>query len=352
MTKAGVKQLLKFGVSLLLLFFTLRLIDWRGSLELSGRANPALLGAAVGLLLAERILSVVKWLLLLRVKGASTTFGRLLVINFIGGFWGLVLPSSVSADIVRGYYLSKNTANVAVAVTSLVVDRLLGALSLIFLGCLSAWMVGDTFGLAHARALAAGVVAACALATALLFHNGFIRWVDERIIRRAAAGKISAAAQPARLQRYAQHCGQAVATLQRCGRARELLAAFFAYRQYPRTLFASFLLTLFVQMLRVLVFYAVALSFGVQVRVTYYFIFVPLIMLLIILPISINGIGVREGSFVAFFKLLGVPSAEAFIVSFAVSVLTTLITALGGIFYMFDKSAAKPMTTRSEHQCV
>ena len=39
MTKAGIKQLLKFGVSFLLLFFTLRLIDWRGSLEMIGRAN-------------------------------------------------------------------------------------------------------------------------------------------------------------------------------------------------------------------------------------------------------------------------------------------------------------------------
>lgn len=323
-TKAGLKQLLKFGVSLLLLLFTLRLIDWRGSLELAESARPALMVVAILLLLAERILSVVKWLLLLRIKGAAITFWRLLVINFIGGFWGLVLPSSVSADIVRGYYLSKSTANVSLAVTSMLLDRLMGALSLIFLGCISAGMVGDTFGLSHARGIAAAVAATCALFIALLFHNGFIHWVNTCIIQRVAAGKIA-------------------------GIARQWLAACFEYRQYPATLFASFLLTLFVQMMRVLVFYVVALSFGVAVSAIYYFIFVPLIMLLIMLPVSINGIGIREGSFVAFFKLLGVPSSEAFIISFAVSVLTTLITAFGGIIYMFDRSAAKPMTTHSEH---
>jgi hypothetical protein len=102
------------------------------------------------------------------------------------------------------------------------------------------------------------------------------------------------------------------------------------------------LLTGFVQMLRILVFYAVAVSFGVHVSVTYYFIFVPLIMLLIILPVSINGIGVREGSFVVFFARVGVPPAQAFIISFVVSVLTTLMTAVGGIVYMFDKSAMAP----------
>jgi len=323
MTKAGIKQLLKFGVSLLLLFFTLRLIDWRGSLELAGRANMGLLAVAVGLLLAERIFSVIKWLMLLRVKGSHITFWRLLVINYIGGFWGLVLPSSVSADIVRVYYLSKSTANVSLAVTSMLVDRLMGALSLVLLGCISAWMVGDTFGLAHARLIAASVAVACALGIALLYHNGFIRWVDRRIIRHVARWKVI---RP----------------------VRQWIASCFEYRQYPNTLVASFLLTVFVQMLRVMVFYAVAVSFGIRVPVTYYFIIVPLIMLLIMLPVSINGIGVREGSFVAFFALVGVPSSQAFIISFVVSVLTTLMTTLGGVVYMFDKSAIKPMAAIPE----
>ncbi|MBU1733682.1 MAG: flippase-like domain-containing protein [Verrucomicrobia bacterium] len=319
MTKAGIKQLLKFGVSLLLLFFTLRLIDWRGSLELAGRANLGLMAVAVGLLLTERILSTSKWLLLLRAKGSPITFWRLLVINYIGGFWGLVLPSSVSADIVRGYYLSKSTANVSLAVTSMVIDRLMGALSLVLLGCVSAWMVGDTFGLANARLIAAAVAVVCTLGIALLFHNKFIHWVDRRIIKRVADRKIIH-----QVRRWIVSCLQ--------------------YRQYPQTLVASFLLTGFVQILRILVFYAVAVGFGIHVPVTYYFIFVPLMMLLIILPISINGIGVREGSFVAFFALVGVPSSQAFIVSFVVSVLTTLMTAFGGVVYMFDKNAIKPMT--------
>ena len=326
MTKAGIKQLLKFGVSLLLLFFTLRLIDWRGSLELAGRANPGLLTVAVGLLLAERILSVSKWLLLLRAKGSPITFWRLLVINYIGGFWGLILPSSVSADIVRGYYLSKSTSNVSLAVTSMVIDRLMGALSLVLLGCVSAWMVGDTFGLANARLIAAGVAVVCALGIALLFHNDFMHGVDRRIIQRVADRKIIR-----QVRRWIVSCLQ--------------------YRQYPQTLIMSFLLTMFVQMLRILVFYAVAVSFGVHVSVTYYFIFVPLIMLLIMLP-SINGIGVREVSFMAFFARAGIPSApsseQAFIISFVVSELTTLMTAVGGVVYMFDKSVIKPMAVNPE----
>jgi uncharacterized membrane protein YbhN (UPF0104 family) len=205
----------------------------------------------------------------------------------------------------------------------MVIDRLMGMLSLVLLGCVSAWMVGNTFGLMHARLIAAGVVMVCVLGIALLFHNDFIHWVDRRIIQRVADRKIIH-----HVRRWIVSCLQ--------------------YRQYPQTLVASFLLTGFVQMLRVLVFYVVAIGFGVHVSVVYYFIFVPLIMLLIMLPVSINGIGVREGSFVAFFALVGVPSAQAFIISFVVSVLTTLMTAVGGVVYMFDKSAIKPMAVNPE----
>ncbi len=316
MTKAGIKQALKIGVSLALLVFTLRWINWDACRDLVGRAEPAWLLAAAGLLLIERLLSVFKWLVLLRTQGAAITFWRLLVINYVGGFWGLVLPSSVSADIVRGYYLSKTTASVSLAVTSMLVDRLMGALSLVALGCISAWLVGDTFGLPHARLLATAVALACALAVALLFRDRVLRAAD-----RALVGRLT--------------CWRPLQPL-RCW-----LVSCFAYRRHPRALALALLLTVLVQMLRVLVFYAVARGFGVAVAASYYFIFVPLIMLLIMLPISINGIGVREGSFVAFFRLVNVPSTEAFVISFAVSVLTTLMTAVGGLVYILDKSVVR-----------
>ncbi len=309
-------QMVKIAVSLLLLVSILRLIDWRESLALVRGANPARLaagaGAAVGLLLAERALSVAKWLLLLRARGARITFWRLLVINFIGGFWGLVLPSSISADIIRGVYLSKSTANVSLSVTSMLVDRLMGAVSLVVLGCASAWMVGDACGLAHVRLITAALAAGSLLGLALLFHRGFIAWVDRQTLARMAG------------RRFIRP-------------VRQWLASCFEFRRYPGVLAASLVLTLLVQMLRVLVFYAVAAGFGVAAPALAYFIIVPLIMLLIMLPISVNGIGVREGSFVAFFRLMGVPPAESFAISFGVSVLTTLITALGGIFYMADR---------------
>ncbi len=312
MSKSAVIQTIKICISLFLLFFTLQMIDWQNSLALACRAKACWIFTAAGLLMLERILSVAKWLLLLKSKGATVTFWRLFVINYIGGFWGLVLPSSVSADIARGYYLSKTTANASLAVSSMLVDRLMGALSLVGLGCLSALIAGDTFGLTHTRWLACALLALCTAGAALLLHRHFPSWMDRRLSERLKRIRIFAL-------------------------ARHWVASCFTYRHYPRILAWSLVLSALVQIMRVLVFYAVALAFDVHVPVGYYFIFIPLIMLLIMLPISINGIGVREGAFTGFFALVGVPAPEAFVISFAVSVLTTLMTAAGGLFYMLDR---------------
>ena len=121
--------------------------------------------------------------------------------------------------------------------------------------------------------------------------------------------------------------------------ARKWLISCLEYRKYPGLLAQAFLLSLAVQMARVFVFYVVALGFNLHAPLMYYIVFIPLIMVLIMLPVSISGVGVREASFVGLFSLAGMPESGAFAISFAVSVLTILATAVGGLIYMFDASS-------------
>lgn len=322
LSRQRIKPLLKIAISLALLAYTLHLVDWRGGLQLVPRANPALLVLAVALLTLERVVSVAKWLLLLRVKEAAVSFWRLFIINYVGGFWGLILPSSVSADIVRGYYLARTPAGLSLTVASMLVDRMLAGLALVTMAGISAWLAGDRFGFVHHRVWIAAGIAACALAAALLFQPASLRWIDQRIF---------------------QHLSRWLATRRAWDlsqRLRAWIVSCLEYRRYPGRLILAFLLSVLVQVIRVLIFYTVAEGFGVRAPALYYFLFIPLIMVLIMLPVSFNGIGIREGSFVAFFAMVGVSSADAFVVSFTVSLLTTLTTALGGLIYLLDKGPA------------
>lgn len=307
-----IKQVLKIAVSFCLLAYLATAVDWRQCLQLARRADFLMMALAVALLTLERILSVVKWRLFLSVKGSTITFWRLFIINYVGGFWGLVLPSSVSADIVRGFYLSKATANLNLTVISMAADRFISGVSLVCLACLGGWFAGSRPGLEHLRAIAALMAAVTALGVGLLFYKPFLRWLDRRLVKKFSDWFL-------------------------IKKIREWLVACLEYQQYPGLLLQAFFYSLAVQVVRVLIFYVVALGFGLHAPLLYYVVFIPLIMVLIMLPISLNGIGVREVSFVSFFSLAGLPESAAFVISFAVSILTTLTTAVGGIIYMFDK---------------
>lgn len=312
-----IKQSLKVAISLLLLGWLVKAIDWRNCFQIAVRADLMMILLAVVMLTLERVLSVVKWRLFLTVKGSNISFWRLFIINYVGGFWGLILPSSVSADIVRGFYLSRATADLKLTVTSMAVDRFISGISLVVIACLGGWFAGYHPGLERLRILTLSVAVVMIIAVAILFQRSFLRWLDERIIQKFSGWKIVRV-------------------------ARTWITACLEYRQYPGLLAGAFLLSLSVQVMRVLVFYVVALGFDMHAPLMYYLIFIPLIMVLIMLPVSLNGIGVREVSFVGFFSMAGMPESGAFVVSFAVSVLTTLTTAVGGLIYMFDRNPPVP----------
>ena len=311
-----IRQSLKIVISLLLLGWLVATIDWRGCIPIAARADLGMMALAVVLLTLERVLSVAKWLLFLKIKGSGVSFWRLFIINYVGGFWGLILPSSVSADIVRGYYLSRATADLKLTVTSMAADRFIAGVSLVCVAFVGGWFAGRHPGLEHLRTLTIILAAVTAAALAVLFNSAFLRWLDRNLFARLNAWRLVQV-------------------------ARQWMASCLEYRQHPLLLLEAFALSIAVQAARVLIFYVVALGFDLHAPLMYYAIFIPLIMVLIMLPISLNGIGVREVSFVGFFAMAGMPESGAFVVSFTVSVLTTLTTALGGIIYMFDRNPAR-----------
>ncbi len=233
----------------------------------------------------------------------------------MGGFWGLILPSSVSADIVRGYYLARTPTGLARTVSSMVVDRIMSGLALMVLAGLSAWVAGDRFGWVHHRALLVAAVVVGLLLVGWLGRAATRRWIDQRLVQPLTRWRLNE-----RIQAGVRAC--------------------LEYRQYPGRLAWSFGLSILMQVIRVLIFYGVAESFQVHIPILYYFMFIPLIMVLVMLPVAFSGLGVREGSFVAFFVMVGVSAADAFVISFTVSLLTILTTAVGGIIYLCDKAPA------------
>jgi uncharacterized membrane protein YbhN (UPF0104 family) len=111
----------------------------------------------------------------------------------------------------------------------------------------------------------------------------------------------------------------------------ELALRFGAYRSRGR-LFAGLLaMATVIQVLRVGVHVLVARALGVTLPLTYFFLFVPLLAVIVSLPISLNGIGVREGAGMVLFGLVGVERSRAFSLQFTTYLVAVAVSLLGAL---------------------
>ncbi len=84
--------------------------------------------------------------------------------------------------------------------------------------------------------------------------------------------------------------------------------------------------------------YLISRAYGLDINFFHYLVFMPLILLLLFLPISFNGVGIREVSFVFFFGLLGVSPEQAFLLSFTPYLLSLITSFIGGVLFLKRKN--------------
>ena len=275
-------------------------IDMAAAVSAVARVSRPHLFLVLALVAVDRTVMIWRWVLLLRAANisiATSVAARLfLTSSFVGSF----LPAGVGGDATRAYGLARLTARSGDALASVVVDRVLGVLSLAALGAagLAVWTPG---GVEPWRLGVALTVLAVACVTAF--------WADA-ILR---------AALPAR-----RHGGPVVRRLLR------LADAVAHYRGHGQALASVMAWSIVVQVLRVVQAYVLGLGLGLTVPLAYYLLVMPLGLLVLLLPISVSGFGVPQGVIVWLLRPVGVADTAAFALSTLI-VLTGLAGNLPGL---------------------
>ena len=272
----------------------------------------------------ERVELTYKWNMLIRVRGLYISFIRLFLINLIGGFWGLFLPSSVSTDVIRGYYLVKNNSEKSISISSILVDRILSLFALLLFCVVFVLLDGEAVAKYNIN-----IYLPALFIVSLVFFYFFQK--------EKTAGFIEKILHKIKIKKLTKFVVK-------------LHTSVLEYKKYPRTLFISFLINLLVQVTRVMTYYFIAKAYGISVPIVYFFLFIPVIMLVLIFPISVGGLGVREGTFIAFFSLVGMPVSDAVVISFTNTFIDTLNTLFGGVAYLFfNPSETKGLPIRNSN---
>jgi uncharacterized protein (TIRG00374 family) len=296
---------------------------WRSDpsavVQASANADARWLLAAVLLVLLDRSLMAERWIRLLCIIEPvdHPPLRRLLEIFFVSTFVGTFLPASVGGDAVRAYSLSRERVSGADAVATVFMDRMLGVASLLIMG---------VAGVMFARDLASNRVVLASLAlTAAVSILTVLMIFSERI--GTGFARLAAAFPSPAMQRLG-------------GGIIESVRRYAAHHNALLTVLAS---SIAVQMLRVLQAYCLGRALGLGVGLAVYFAFIPLILLVMLLPVTINGLGTGQAAFVWFFARAGVESAPAFALSILFVLALQLVGNLpGALIYAFKAPPAAP----------
>jgi hypothetical protein len=95
----------------------------------------------------------------------------------------------------------------------------------------------------------------------------------------------------------------------------------------------SLIISFLYHVLLILINYVLALALGLNIDIFYFFVFVPVTEILILLPVTIQGFGVRSGSYVTLFSQVSTPSSSAFALGFSMQMVKVIGNIMGGIIY-------------------
>ena len=303
--------LVRLLVTAAILIYLARSIDMAAAARAVLSVDPRCLTAVLALVAIDRLVMILRWVLLLRASGVAVSPSRAAAIFLTSSFVGSFLPAGVGGDAARAYGLSRVTASGSEALASVAVDRLLGVLALVAMGVvgLLAWSPAER---GDWRTVAAVVVLVAVCLAAF--------WAD----------RLARAIVPRHL-----HDGPL---------ARQVLRvsdAVSRYRGRGSVLLHVMLWSIAVQLLRITQAYLLGLGLGIAVPFRYYLVFMPVGLLMLLLPISVSGFGLPQGVIVWLLRPMRVPDEQSFALSTLI-VLTGLAGNLPGLWLWLRQRREMP----------
>lgn len=297
---AGLTALLLWQSNVAAIAGATRAADWRW------------IGLACGLVVADRALMAWRWLLLIApVADPAPRLAAVLRVFFVSSFVGTFLPASVGGDAVRAYGLSREAVAGGAAVASVAMDRALGVVSVLLVGlgavlAVSAPVPGGVYAV-----LVAGGVASLLLAGAI-----FVDWIAELVSSLARRLPSSGL----------RHITQ------------KIFDAIRVYRHHHGALALVLGASVGVQALRVVQAWALGRALGIDASLAVYSVAIPICILVMQVPVTINGLGTGQAAFLWTFGPAGVAAHDAVALSLLFIALGIVGNLPGGFLWAFGKS--------------
>jgi uncharacterized protein (TIRG00374 family) len=225
--------------------------------------------------------------------------------------------------VIRAYGLARSAGRAEAAAISVLVDRLMGLFAWFGAAIIMAMLA--TLTLARGSELEQIEIATVIAAALFLFVAAlmFSRRVSRQVQKIFTWGPLR------RVQPIAQRVNDAL----------------LIYRHSYRALATNVAGSLSIVVVTTFVWYFVARALGADVPLFYFFLFGPLIVFVLLIPISFNGLGPKEATAVFFFGLVGMPAEIALAMSLIFHLIVVLTSLPGGVLWWRERALAPGTST-------
>jgi len=253
--------------------------------------------------LAAQMLSSLRWWMISQALGLPGTVSRFVAYYFVGIFFNLFLPTGMGGDLVKIHYLARGREALKAAF-SVASDRFFGLVAMLLIGGVAVVFLPSMLP-GHLSGLVVGLAAA---AMSLFLGAPAIARVTGKLLPHVSSR----------------------------------LADLGLLWKRPRAVLMALALSLVLQGLGMAMVWVLGLGLGIPLPLPFYMAVLPLITLLTLLPVTFNGIGLREGALVFFMKNKGVSPELAFSLGLLVLSVHVALGLLGGAVYLSGAHKASP----------
>jgi hypothetical protein len=315
------------------------------------------------------VVASIRWYWLLRVQGVVIPVTRAVSLAFLGYFFNNFMLGLTGGDIVKAFYVARETHKKTEAVVTVFLDRIVGLIALAALAAamvlvnisdekfrqaallisvflvMSLFCVLVLFSRTLRRQVQHTLVAVAAAGGALIltwrwFTHGWEHIRNEVIIFAAVIAVLVVITRVAAVWRFLR-LDQLRARFTGNRRVREMDQAFHVFSRHPAVSAAAFAVSFVCHFTTIVGVYGFARSLGIAAPFHAFLVFVPVIVMISAIPVSVSGWGVQEAVYQVFFGTVGVGATEAITLSFVYRLCAAVIWSLpGGLILMLLKDRA------------
>lgn len=264
--------------------------DARPILRILSRERPAYFAAVVLLYVAGQAMCAYRWQLLAALLKVHGRYSEFLAYLFVGIFTNLFVPGLLAGDAARSVYLGRRHSRMGEAIASVVADRGVGLIGLFWLAAFAAIFL-------NFAPIPSSVVTPTVIVGAIALAGFLAAPLVARLIHL--------------MPRPIRRAGGIVAP----------------YLHHPAALIPAIALSIVLQITLALGQYILAVGLGLTVPLSLFILCVPIANVFASLPLTLNGLGIRESAYLLLFGMAGVRKEDAI----ALGLLWFAVTLVGGM---------------------